>query len=380
MRIENGRLITIENGVFENGYVDFSHGKITGFGDMKDAPPAKGKVFDAKGGVIMPGMMDAHTHIGIGEEGLRWEGMDYNEKTNPLTPSMRAVDGFNPFDTSIPKALAAGITTVGVSPGSANVIGGSIAAIKLCGDNVEEMLLKENAAIKMAMGENPKSCYGNEGKTPKTRMATAAMLRDILTKAKRHMQKLDAGEDVYDAELEALIPLLKREIPAHIHAHRADDIMTAIRIMHEFNIRFCIVHATDGARIAKHLAKEDFIPLIGPSEGPASKPETMSVGFATAGQLAAEGIEVAITTDHDVQPLWQLPTYAAMCVREGLAEEAALRAITIVPAKALGVEDRVGSIAKGKDADIVVLTGHPFLYTTKLSAVFVNGEKKVYND
>ncbi len=379
MRIENGRLITIENGVFEHGYVDFRNGKITGFGDMKDAPAVKGKVFDAKGGVIMPGMIDAHTHIGIGEEGLRWEGIDYNEKTNPLTPSMRAVDGFNPFDTAIPKALAAGVTTVGVAPGSANVIGGSIAAIKLSGDNVANMLIKENAAIKMAMGENPKNCYGKDGKTPKTRMATAALLRDILTKAKRHMQKKDAGEDLYDADLEALIPLLKREIPAHIHAHRADDIMTAIRIMHEFNIRYCIVHATDSARILKYLTKEDFIPIVGPSEGPSGKPESLSVGFDTAGQLNAEGIEVAITTDHDVQPLWQLPTYAAMCIREGLSEEAALRAITIVSAKALGVENRVGSIAEGKDADFVVLTGHPFLYTTKVVAVFVNGQKKVYN-
>ena len=375
MRIQNGILLTMEGERFENGYVDFENGKITGFGDCKDAPAYDGEVFDAQAGYILPGLIDAHTHIGIGEEGLRWEGIDYNEITDPVTPQLRAMDGFNPFDPAIEKAAAGGVTTAGVSPGSANVVGGQIAAIKLHGNDVSKMVLKAPAAMKFALGENPKNCYGNHDKAPKTRMMSAYLMREALEKAKRYMAKKEKGEDVYDAQCEALIPVLKREIPMHVHSHRADDILTAVRIATEFNCRFCIVHATRSERIADVLAGYDFIPIVGPSLGPASKPETMDVSFATAGALRAKGMTPAITTDHDVQPLWLLPMFAAMCVREGMAEEDALKAITIVPAKALGVEDRVGSIAVGKDADIAVFTGHPFHYLTKTSAVFIDGER-----
>ncbi|MBP5751193.1 MAG: amidohydrolase, partial [Firmicutes bacterium] len=352
---------------------EFENGKITAFGDMADAPAYEGEVFDAEGGDILPGLIDAHTHIGIGDEGLRWEGIDYNEITNPVTPQLRVIDGFNPFDTAIPKAVAGGVTTVGVAPGSANVIGGQIAAIKLRGKRVDDMILKAPAAMKFALGENPKNCYGNHDKAPKTRMMSAALIRDALEKAKRYMEKKEKGEDVYDAECEALIPVLKREIPMHVHSHRADDMLTAIRIAKEFDLRLCLVHATRSFLIADELAKYDIIPIVGPSEGPASKPECVGGSFATAGILKAHGMTPAITTDHDVQPLWLLPMYAAMCVREGLPEEDALKAITIVPAKALGVEDRVGSIAVGKDADIAVFSGHPFHYMTKATAVFIDG-------
>ena len=373
MRIQNGRLLTMEGQRFENGYVDFENGKITAFGDMSDAPACSSEAFDAQGGCILPGLIDAHTHIGIGEEGLRWEGIDYNEITNPVTPQLRVIDGFNPFDTAIPKAVAGGVTTAGVSPGSANVIGGQIAAIKLRGKDVDSMILKAPAAMKFALGENPKNCYGNHDKAPKTRMMSAALIRDALEKAKRYLAKKEKGEDVYDAESEALIPVLKREIPMHVHAHRTDDILTAIRIAKEFDLRFCIVHATRSAKIADVLQGMDFIPIVGPSEGPASKPELVDGSFATAGILRAHGLTPAITTDHDVQPLWLLPLYAGLCVREGMEEEDALKAITIVPARALGVEDRVGSIAVGKDADIAVFSDHPFHYATKTSAVFIDG-------
>ncbi|MBS5567745.1 MAG: amidohydrolase [Clostridium sp.] len=361
---------------YENGYVDAENGKITAFGSMNDAPVYSGETYDAEGGYILPGLIDAHTHIGISEEGLRWEGEDCNEATDPVTPYMRAVDGINPFDTAIPKARRAGITTVAVSPGSTNVIGGQIAAIKLIGKNVDNMVIKAPCAIKFALGENPKRTYGdNKGRSPMTRMATAAIMRKTLMRAQRYMNKKEAGEDIYEPDMEALIPLLKREIPAHFHAHRADDILTAIRIAHEFNLKYCILHATGAEKITDCIKDEHAVFVVGPSMGPAGKPETVGGSFATAGVLTAAGMEVAITTDHDVTPLWLLPSFAAMCVREGMNEYAALQAITIIPAKALGIDACVGSIKVGKDADIVVFTGHPFNYLTEVRAVFINGVK-----
>lgn len=374
MRIQNGILMTMNGAPIPHGYVDFEHGLITGCGAMAQAPAYEGAVLDAGGGYILPGLIDAHTHIGISEEGLRWEGEDCNETTDPVTPDMRVVDGFNPFDTAIAKARKAGVTTVGVSPGSTNVIGGQIAAIKLHGKTVEEMTLKAPAAIKFALGENPKRNYGeSRGRTPMTRMATAAIMRKTLTRAQRYAAQKSRGEDLYDPELEPLLPLLHGEIPAHFHAHRADDILTAIRIAHEFDLNYSILHATGAGNIIDTLVKEGRIPVVGPSIGPAGKPESRDTSFATCGQLYAAGLDVAITTDHDVTPLWMLPLFASMCVREGLPEDAALRAITIHAARALGVEDRVGSLETGKDADIVVFSGHPFHYLTKVQTVFING-------
>lgn len=376
MRIQNGILMPVESEIIQNGFVDFEDGKITAFGDIKDAPAYSGEVFDAQGGYILPGLIDAHTHIGISEEGLRWEGADYNEGNNAVTPEMRAEDGFNPFDIAVPKAAEAGVTCAAVAPGSANVIGGSIAAIKLYGTDVSDMILKAPCAFKFALGENPKNHYGRSlGKEPETRMAVAAIMRRTLNKTLRYMEKKEKDPDTYDPALEPLIPVLKREIPVHFHAHRADDILTAVRIAKEFNLRFHIVHATNSFRIIPQMVKETVIPMIGPSLGPSSKPETTGGGFHTCGMLYEAGMEVAITTDHDVTPLWMLPFFAAMCVREGLPEDAAFRAITINPAKAMGVDDRVGSIKVGKDADIAVFNGHPFHYMTTTSAVFIDGRR-----
>ena len=378
MRIQNGILLTIENGRFENGYVDFEDGVITAYGDLASAVPYAGEILDAEGGYIMPGLMDAHTHIGISEEGFRWEGEDCNETTSPVTPDMRAVDGFYPFDIAIPKARRAGVTSVVVAPGSTNVIGGQAAVVKLCsGRDVDKMVVKTPCAIKCATGENPKRNYGEcKGRSPMTRMATAAVFRKTLENARRYMKKKEAGEDVYDPEMDALIPLLKREIPAHIHAHRADDILTALRIAKEFNIRCSTVHTTGGAKVIPEISESGIIPIIGPCIGPAGKPETVGGNLAMAADLHAAGVEFAITTDHDVVALWLLPHLASITVREGLDEEAAFRAITINAAKAAGVEDRVGSIAVGKDADIVVFSGHPFHYLTKTRAVFINGKRE----
>jgi len=378
MRIQNGILITIENGRFENGYVDFEDGVITAFGDMADAKPCTGEVLDAQGGYIMPGLMDAHTHIGISEEGMRWEGEDCNETTSPTTPDMRVVDGINPLDIAIPKARRAGVTSVVVAPGSTNVIGGQCAVVKLVSEtNVERMVVKAPCAIKCATGENPKRNYGeNKGRSPMTRMATAAIFRKTLENARRYMLKKDAGEDVYDPEMDALIPLIKREIPAHVHAHRADDILTALRLAKEFGIRLSTVHTTLGTRVIPEIAQSGIIPIVGPCIGPAGKPETVGGNLAMGALMEEAGVEFALCTDHDVVALWLLPYLASIMVREGMSEEAAFRSITINAAKAAGVEDRVGSIAVGKDADIVVFTGHPFHYLTKTSAVFINGKRE----
>lgn len=378
MRIQNGILLTIENGRFERGYVDFEDGKITGFGDMAQAPAYDGEVLDAKGGYIMPGFIDAHTHIGISEEGLRWEGEDCNETTDPVTPDMSVVDGFNPFDIAIPKARQAGITSAVVCPGSTNVIGGQAAVMKLCTDtDAERMVVKAPCAIKCATGENPKRNFGeSKGRTPMTRMGVAAVFRKTLTNAQRYLAKKEKGEDVYDPEMEALIPLLKREIPAHIHAHRADDILTALRIAREFNLRVSTVHTTLGSRVIPEIAKSGSMPIVGPCIGPAGKPETVGGTLAMAADLHAAGVEFAIATDHDVVALWLLPHLASITVREGLPEEEAFRAITINPAKIAGVDDRLGSISIGKDADIVVFSGHPFHYLTKTTAVFINGKRE----
>ena len=379
MRIINGILLTMEGQNYENGYVDFENGVITAVGNAADAPAYDGEVLDAQGGYIMPGLIDAHSHIGISEEGFRWEGEDCNETTSPVTPDMRAMDGFYPFDIAIPKARKAGVTTVVVCPGSTNVIGGQTAAIKLSGCNdVEQMVLKSPCSIKCAMGENPKRNYGeNKGRSPMTRMATAAIFRNTLTKAQRYLAKKEAGEDLFDPEMEALIPLLKREIPAHIHAHRSDDILTALRIVKEFNLRCSIIHTTGGCSIVPQIAAAGIIPIVGPCTGPAGKPETVGGSLALGAKLHEAGVEFCLTTDHDVEALWFLPYFASLTVREGLDEESALRAITINGAKAAGVEDRVGSLKVGKDADIVVFSGHPFHYLTKTSAVFINGKREV---
>ena len=376
IRIQNGLLHTVECGSYQNGYVDVANGKIIGFGSLADAPDFTGEIYDAEGGFIFPGMIDAHSHIGISEEGKRWEGEDCNETTNPVTPDMRVMDGFYPFDIAIPKARRAGITTVNACPGSTNVIGGQTAAVKLYGRNIADMVIKTPAAMKCAMGENPKRNYGESGgSSPMTRMAIAAIFRRTMVEAQRYMAKKEKGDDVFDAKYEALIPMLKREIPMHVHAHRSDDILTAIRLAEEFNLRCVTVHTTGGSDIIEEIARAGIMPIVGPCIGPAGKPETVGGNLAMCAELAKAGVEFTLTTDHDVCALWMLPYFAGLAVREGLDEQAAFRAITLNGAKVCGIEDRVGSIKVGKDADIVVYNGHPFHYLTKTRAVFMDGKQ-----
>ena len=377
MRIINGKLLTMEGQSFEKGYVDFENGVITAFGDASGAPGASGEVLDAQGGYILPGFIDAHTHIGIAEESVRDEGDDCNEITDPVTPQLRAIDGIYPCEDAFRRAVEAGVTSAVVGPGSANVIGGQMAFIKLAGDRVDDMVVKAPCAMKMALGENPKRCYGLAKKMPQTRMASAFLLRDALAKTERYMQKLAKDPDgtPYDAKCEALIPVLKRELVAHIHCHRSDDILTAIRIANEFNIRYNIIHTTDGIACAQYIKETGVIPVVGPILSVSSKPETAHKAYATAGALEKAGIEVALTTDHPVGPLELLPVSAALCVRAGLSIEGALRGVTINAAKVGCVDNRVGSIKVGKDADIVVFSGHPFEYLTRTQAVFIGGRR-----
>lgn len=377
MRIINGKLLTMEGQCFEKGYVDFENGVITAFGDAQSAPAAAGEVFDAEGGYIMPGLIDAHTHIGISEESVRSEGEDCNEITDPVTPQLRAIDGIYPSEQAFRRAIEAGVTSAVIGPGSANVIGGQMCAAKLYGDRIDDMIIKAPCAMKMALGENPKRCYGSQHKTPETRMASAFLMREAFIKTQRYMHKLEKDPDgtAYDAKCEALIPVLRRELVAHIHCHRSDDILTAIRIANEFNIRYNIIHTTDGAACAGYLRETGIIPVVGPIISTSGKPETAHKTYATAGILEKAGIEVALTTDHPVGPLELLPVSAALCVREGLSMEGGLRGITINAARVGCVDDRVGSIKVGKDADIVVFTGHPFEFMTKTRAVFISGKR-----
>lgn len=377
MRIINGKLLTMEDIYFENGFVEFENGKITAFGDMKDLDEVYyGEIFDANGGYILPGLIDSHTHLGIKEESIGFEGDDMNETTDPITPHLRAIDAVYIGDSAFQKAINAGITTVVVSPGSANIVGGQALAIKLAGSSIDDMIVKNPCAMKIALGENPKAVYGASNKAPMTRMVTAAMLREVLIQTKKYMDKKKKDkEGSYNAKLEALIPVLCREIPAHIHAHRSDDILTAIRLTKEFNIKCTIIHTSDGERVAKYLKKEGVMAILGPLILSSPTIETMNAEPKVANELYKEGVIFAITTDHVSTPLEFLAVSAALTVREGLPEMEAFKTITINPAIIAGIENRVGSISIGKDADIVVFNGHPFSYMTKAVAVFIDGKR-----
>ena len=374
MRIINGKLLTMEGEVFENGYVDFENGKITAFGDAKDAPKYDGEVYDACGGYIMPGMVECHSHIGVMEESIRWEGNDTNESTDPWTPHLRGIDAINPYDKAFGLAINAGITTAVTGPGSGNVIGGQLAAIKLVGTDPDDMVIKAPAAMKMAFGENPKGYYNRDKKSPQTRMATAAILREALFKTKQYMEKKEKGIDVpFDMKLEAMIPVLKGELYAHIHAHRADDILTAMRVANEFGIKFNIIHTSDAVRVKEQLKKNNVEFCMGPTLGVSSKPETKNKTFASYGEVQRFGCTMAITTDHPVVAIENLPVCAMMAVKEGMDKMEALKAVTINAAKVAHVDDRVGSIKVGKDADIAVFDGSPLEVASKTTAVFIDG-------
>ena len=383
MRILNGVVHTMAGPVIPHGYVEVENGKIRAVGEMSArTAAAAGPVYDAGGGHILPGFIDAHCHLGMFGNALGFEADDGNESTDPCTPQLRAIDAINPQDRCFREAREGGVTTVLIGPGSANPIAGQFAAIKTDGRWVDEMVLRAPAAMKMALGENPKTVYNERKETPITRMATAAVIRQELSKTLEYMDKqdkADAEEDTdapdYDAKLEALIPVLRGELPVHIHAHRADDIATAVRICREFGLKYVIVHGTEGHLLPELLAAEGAGVITGPSLTDRSKPELANLTIENPAILARAGVPVAICTDHPVIPIQYLPICAALAVRGGLEPEEALAAITIHPARLAGLDKRVGSLEPGKDADIVVTTGHPLDWNGKVRYVFIGGKQ-----
>ncbi len=358
--IKNGYIKTMAGPDLEKGCVLIGDdGKILAVDTCIDAPEAQ--VVDAGGRLVTPGCVEAHCHIGLDNEACGWEGRDYNEAVDPITPQMRAIDSINPMDEAFPNALKGGVTSACTGPGSANVIGGTFAAIKLTGKRVDKMIIKEPIAMKCAFGENPKRCYGQiSKKSPVTRMATAALLRETLFKTKRYLEAKENGKDPnFDMKLESMIPVLKGEIPLKAHAHRADDILTAIRIAKEFGVGITLDHCTDGALIADELAEEGFPAFVGPSLGSKTKLELINKSFGTPKVLHEAGVKISIITDAPVIPLQYLPMCAALAVKEGLDREEAWKAITINPAVSTGIGHRVGSLEPGKDGDLVIWTADP---------------------
>lgn len=358
--IKNGYLKTMAGEDIDGGSVLIGDdGKILSVG--KDISADGAEVIDADGRLVTPGCVEAHCHTGLRTSSMRWEGSEINEDSDPVTPHLRSIDGINPMDETLTEAIAGGVTTACTGPGSANVVGGSFVAIKLCGKRVDDMIVKYPLAMKCAFGENPKSCYGQSGKkAPITRMATAALLRELLFKTKNYIKAKEDGKDpAFDMKLEAMIPVIKGEIPLKAHAHRADDILTSIRIAKEFGVKLTLDHCTEGALIAEELKKEGYPAFVGPTFGSKSKPELSNKSFETPAALSKAGIKISIITDAPVLPLSSLPMCAGLAMNAGLDEETAWKAITINPAESNGIADRVGSLEIGKDGDLVIWEKDP---------------------
>ena len=382
MLIIHGTVHTMDGPAIDNGFVAIREGKIWKVGPMEECPADwKGETLDARGGHILPGFVDAHCHLGMFGDAMGFEGDDGNEATDPCTPHLRAIDGVNPMDRCFRDARLAGVTTVLTGPGSANPISGQFVAMKTAGRWLDDMVIKAPAAMKLALGENPKLTYHERRETPTTRMATAAVIRENLAKAEEYREKLErALEDEeeekpdYDAKLEALLPVLRGELPVHIHAHRADDIVTGIRICKEFHLRYVIVHGTEGHLIPDLLAEEGAGVITGPCLGDRSKPELANQSLETPAILQRHGVKTAICTDHPETPIQYLPLCAAMAVRGGMDPESALACITIRAAELAGVAHRVGSLAPGKDADLTVTSSHPLNWLSRVRLVVMDGK------
>lgn len=386
MILYNARIVTMAGENIENGFIEIRDGKLYSLGGMENMPKQTDEYVDLDGKTVYPGFIDIHSHIGVWEDGLGFEGDDGNEETDPSTPHLRAVDMINPLDRCFTEAAKAGITSVISGMGSANAIGGTFLAMKTAGSkNIDKRIIKNPVAMKFALGENPKSVYKDKDTAPVTRMATVAIIREQLYKAKRYLsdmeeyQRLQGTDDEvdmpdYDAKCEALIPLLKKEIPAHFHCHRADDIFTAIRISKEFGLDYVLIHCTEGHLIAEELKEENAVAVVGPVLCDRSKPELRNHTIETASALYKAGVKIAICNDHPVVPQQYLPLSAALTVRGGLSVEEALRAITINAAEIGGIADRVGSIAVGKDADLVIFEGDPLSAVNEPYMVIIDGK------
>lgn len=372
--IQNAKIYTGTNEVIEGNFV-VQNGRFTAIGHVEDVP-SNAEVIDVKGKIITPGLIDVHTHLGVHEEGVGQPGQDFNETSDACTPEVRALDGINPNERGFEDARRFGITTVQIMPGSANVIGGEMVVLKTVGNVVDEMVVKAPSGLKAAMGENPKRVHGGKGKMPTTRMGVAALLRKNLIAAQNYIEKRDKGDCARDLGLEQIAKVLKKEIPLRVHAHRADDIVTVLRIQKEFGILLTIEHCTEGHQIIEFLKTHpDLRVSVGPTMSTRSKQELNDKGWHTIKALSDAGIPVSITTDHPVIGIEHLMTSAILAVKNGLSEQRALEAITLNAAKHLGVEELVGSIEIGKDADFVIWNGDPFDLRSTVEATYINGKK-----
>ena len=372
MLFKNATIYTMEQEPFVGDF-KIDKGVFTEVG--KDLTPDEGEdIQDLNGLYVFPGLVESHCHLGMEETAIRFEGDDVNEITDPITPNMRGIDGCNPMDETVELALKGGVTTVAAGPGSANVLGGTFFAYKTKGNCIDEMAIENPIAMKAAFGENPKRCY--QGKKIDTRMQISALLRETLEKTKEYMEKKEAGKDVaYDQKLEAMIPVVKRELPLKCHAHRADDILTAIRIAKEENIKITLDHVTDARCILPQIKESGFPCICGPALTHKSKFELANMSFETLNELYKAGILFSIITDSPVIPQQYLSLSAALAAKAGLPEYEAIKAITINPAKILGLDNRVGSIKVGKDADFVVCTKNILDTQNEIKSVYVDGKK-----
>ena len=383
LAIMGGRVVPVAGPPFEDGVVLISDGRIEAVGRDVRVPEAAERL-DAAGKVVLPGLVDAHTHLGVHEEAEGWAGQDTNEMTDPVTPHVRALDAINPADLAFADAVAGGVLTVNVNPGSGNPIGGQAAAIRSAGRTVDEMLLRAPSGLKSALGENPKRVYGDRKQLPSTRLGTAAVIRDALVKARNnYLAKRDRGDDPpaeRDLRWEALGLVLQGEIPWRQHCHRADDIATALRLADEFGYRLVIDHGTEAVLLADQLAERGVPVLIGPLLTSRSKVELRNRSLANPGRLAAAGVELGIITDHPVVPIHLLAVQAALAVREGLDPAAALRAVTLTPARVLGLDDRLGSLEPGKHATLCVWSGDPLDARSRVETAWIEGRQVFGSD
>ena len=380
MLIKNARILTMADGDYEKGDVRIHNGKITDIGLSLEATQGE-DIIDASGLTVMPGMVDAHCHVGINGYGLGPEGSGSNEMVQPMTANLCALDGINPNNSIFDDSRNAGVTTICTGPGSANLLGGTCTIIKTYGTCVDDMVVRREAALKAAFGENPKRCYGRMMQmAPYTRMGSVAMLRQrfydaqAYEKAKEAARKQDKPQPPVDMQLEAIAKVLRREMPLKCHTHRADDMFSAIRFAREFDIKITLDHCTSGKKIAAELARANVPLIVGPIICERYKVEMNDISGDIGAALAAEGIEFAICTDAPVVPQRLLPMTAGYMVANGLSADLALRAITINPAKILEIDDRVGSIEPGKDADLVFYDGHPFDLTARVRRVMIDGK------
>lgn len=382
MYIVGGCIKTMAGPDIEDGCIRIEDGKIAEIGrrDKAGFHPAPGeRVIEIRDGLIMPGIIEAHCHMGITEEKKAMEGDDCNETVDPVTPYLRAIDAVNTMDAAFDDAVRAGITSAMIGPGSSNVVGGQFAFLKTRGRRVDDLIVKAPAAMKIAFGENPKVNYSGQGKSPSTRMAIAGMLRMELDKALAYQKRKDeaareGGGFETDFAMECWLPVLRREIPLKAHVHRVDDIFTAIRIAREYHLKMTLDHCSEGHLIADELADEGFPAIVGPDLASRSKIEVQNMAFKTVGVLNRAGVMTAVTTDHPVSLIQSLPLCAGLAVKSGLDLEEGYKAITIHPAVICGVDDRVGSLEVGKDADIAIFTGNPMEVFTETLYTIIDGQ------